>query len=398
MNERTRLFLYLAYKIGLHVFALVGFVLVGGFFAVRWHWTDAQGSIDVNNNRFQESLTDKNANAGEKVLGVETQDNSESSTSLDELNFQIKKLSEKKELKSKNYCLIDVIGQYSPQTSAKIIEIYNQTDSDALISKMILAARIRIEEKNGGSSVFANCDYENAQTNDAEINKKYAEAQGKTLFPWMDNEEWETIRQAIMKDKDLIEKAAATAGIEPRLLVSCAIVEQVRLFNSSRELFKQFFQPLKILGNANKISLGIMGVKENTAIQIENNLKDQSSPYYLGPELEKVLDYTDGSDGDKRYARLTEDSHYYSYLYGALYLKQFETQWKKADYDIKYRPEIAGTLFNVGFPQSKPNPNPKVGGSKINIYGSEYTFGSLAYEFYYSGELVDAFPYNITKK
>lgn len=398
MNERTRLFLYLAYKIGLHVFALVGFVLVGGFFAVRWHWTDAQGSIDVNNNRFQESLTDKNANAGEKVLGVETQDNSESSTSLDELNFQIKKLSEKKELKSKNYCLIDVIGQYSPQTSAKIIEIYNQTDSDALISKMILAARIRIEEKNGGSSVFANCDYENAQTNDAEINKKYAEAQGKTLFPWMDNEEWETIRQAIMKDKDLIEKAAATAGIEPRLLVSCAIVEQVRLFNSSRELFKQFFQPLKILGNANKISLGIMGVKENTAIQIENNLKDQSSPYYLGPEMEKVLDYTDGSDGDKRYARLTEDSHYYSYLYGALYLKQFETQWKKADYDIKYRPEIAGTLFNVGFPQSKPNPNPKVGGSKINIYGSEYTFGSLAYEFYYSGELVDAFPYNITKK
>lgn len=263
---------------------------------------------------------------------------------------------------------------------------------------MILAARIRIEEKNGGSSVFANCDYENAQTNDAEINKKYAEAQGKTLFPWMDNEEWETIRQAIMKDKDLIEKAAATAGIEPRLLVSCAIVEQVRLFNSSRELFKQFFQPLKILGNANKISLGIMGVKENTAIQIENNLKDQSSPYYLGPEMEKVLDYTDGSDGDKRYARLTEDSHYYSYLYGALYLKQFETQWKKADYDIKYRPEIAGTLFNVGFPQSKPNPNPKVGGSKINIYGSEYTFGSLAYEFYYSGELVDAFPYNITKK
>lgn len=398
MNERTRLFLYLAYKIGLHVFALVGFVLVGGFFAVRWHWTDAQGSIDVNNNRFQESLTDKNASAGEKVLGVENKDNSESSTSLDELNFQIKKLSEKKEVKAKNYCLIDVIGQYSPQTSAKIIEIYNQTDSDALISKMILAARIRIEEKNGGSSVFANCDYENAQTNDAEINKKYAEAQGKTLFPWMDNEEWETIRQAIMKDKDLIEKAAATAGIEPRLLVSCAIVEQVRLFNSSRELFKQFFQPLKILGNANKISLGIMGIKENTAIQIENNLKDQNSPYYLGPELEKVLDYADGSDGDKRYARLTEDSHYYSYLYGALYLKQFETQWKKADYDIKYRPEIAGTLFNVGFPQSKPNPNPKVGGSKINIYGSEYTFGSLAYEFYYSGELVDAFPYNITKK
>ena len=398
MNERTQLFLYLAYKIGLHVFALVGFVLVVGFFAVRWHWTDAQGSVDANSSRFQEAITDRNANAGEKVLGVETQDNSGDATSLDELNSQIQKLSERKALKAKNYCLIDTIGQYSPETSAKIIEIYNQTDSDALISKMILAARIRIEEKNGGSSVFANCDYRNAKTDDAEIRKKYVETQGKTLFPWMDNEEWETIRQAIIKDKELIEKAATTAGIEPRLLVSCAIVEQVRLFNSSRELFKQFFQPLKILGNANKFSLGIMGIKENTAVQIENNLKDQNSPYYLGPDLEKVLDYEDGSDGDKRYARLTEDSHYYSYLYGALYLKQFETQWKKAGYDIKYRPEIAGTLFNVGFPQSKPNPSPKVGGSKIDIYGSKYTFGSLAYEFYYSGELVDVFPYNITKK
>jgi hypothetical protein len=68
-------------------------------------------------------------------------------------------------------------------------------------------------------------------------------------------------------------------------------------------------------------------------------------------------------------------------------------QWKDAGYDIKYRPEIVGTLFNVGFPQSKPKVNPQVGGSQILAGGQKYSFGSLAYEFYYSGELLYEFPY-----
>ena len=386
MNERTKIFLYYAYKIGLYVFAIIGFVLVAGFFAVRWHLTDVQGTVDANNIRFQETQA--------KVLGVENSNNLENETSLDKLNSQIEKLSQKKELKTKNYCLLDAIGQYSPQTSARIIQIYQQTDSDALIAKMILAARIRIEEKNGNSS-FADCDQASLKVDDAGIIQKYAVIQGKTLFPWMDNEEWETIKQAIVKDKDLIEKAANIAGIESRLLVSCAIVEQVRLFNSDRELFKKFFEPLKILSNANKISLGIIGVKEETAIQIENHLKDQNSPYYLGFDLENVLDYEEENGSAERYNRLTENTHFYSYLYGSIYLKQILSQWEKAGYSIKFRPEIAGTLFNVGFPQSKPKANPKVGGSSIDVQGTKYTFGSLAYEFYYSGELIETFPYVI---
>ena len=69
------------------------------------------------------------------------------------------------------------------------------------------------------------------------------------------------------------------------------------------------------------------------------------------------------------------------------------TQWKNAGFDISNRPEIIGTLFNVGFPQSKPNANPKVGGSTVVIGQNKYSFGRLSYEFFYSGELVEAFPY-----
>ena len=179
------------------------------------------------------------------------------------------------------------------------------------------------------------------------------------------------------------------------MIVANMIVEQLRLFNSEREIFKKFFEPLKILCSANKISLGVMGIKEKTAIDIENHLKDPASVFYLGKEAENILDFSTSENiVQERYNRLaSEKDHYYSYLYGGLYLKQIIKQWGKEGYDIKYRPEIIGTLFNVGFPQSKPNPDPKVGGSKIKIGEKEYSFGSLVYEFYYSGEILEEFPY-----
>lgn len=392
MNERGRMFFYYVYKISLHLFAAVGFILVVGFFAVRFHLTDVSGSVDVNSERFSQVVLGQGVRAQSTIPSVESEKQVVDANSLDNLDARIKQLSEKRMLKAKNYCLIDVIGQYSPGTAAKIIGIYEQTDVDILVAKMILAARLRIEEKNG-KSVFANCDTTDIQADDSLINKKYQGSESVTLFPWMNNEQWSTIREAIVKDKNVIEKAAAIAGIEPRLLVSCAIVEQVRLFNSEREIFKKFFEPLKILGNANKISLGVMGIKENTALETEHHLKDLNSPYYLGVDMQNVLDFDDGGSENSRYDRLTENTHYYSYLYGAIYLKQMIHQWEQASFYIRFRPEIVGTLFNVGFPQSKPNASPKVGGSSIEVDGTKYSFGSLVYEFYYSGELTDVFPY-----
>ncbi len=390
MSSRIKIFFKGIFKFGLYFFALVGFVLTAGFFAIRLHWTDVAGKVDANSARFESVLAGTQTVAQAEVLGTEDQ-----KKSLAELASQITQLAREKKIKERNYCNLDAIGKYAPGAAAKIIQVYQQTDCDALVSKMILAASLRIEEKSGGE-VFNECEKENLQIDEAQIVAKYAGAESQTIFPWMNNVEWATIKEAIVKDQDSINSAAKVAGIEPRLLVSATIVEQVRLFNSEREIFKKFFEPLKILGNANKISLGVMGIKENTAIQTEEHLKDASSPYYLGSQLANVLDFPVPEDiAGQRYARLTaeEDKHYFSYLYGALYLKQMLTQWEKAGFELKFRPEIVGTLFNVGFPQSHPNPTPKVGGSKIEVDGTQYTFGSLAYEFYYSGELTDAFPY-----
>ena len=378
------------YNFFLYGFALIGLVLVGGFFAIRFHLTDVAGIVDPHSQDFEKM-----------VLGVATEkaqasSASSSATNLSDINSQIVDLAKIKDLKSKNLCKIDAIGKYNPVNAKKILQAYSQTGSDAIANKMIFAAELRLDAA-GHSNDFDVCDNQDSSASlldENTLNTKYADAQGIDVFPWMNDDQWSVIRQAISKDKDEIDQAAGIAGIEPRLIVASAIVEQVRLFHTERGLFKQFFEPLKILGNSNKISLGIMGVKEATAIQTENNLKDPTSPYYLGPSMEHALDFTTNDPTTERYQRLTdENNHYYSYLYGGIYMKEMMQQWKNAGFDIEYRPEIVGTLFNVGFPQSHPNADPKVGGSEIDVGDAKYSFGSLAYEFYYSGELLDQFPF-----
>ena len=108
---------------------------------------------------------------------------------------------------------------------------------------------------------------------------------------WDSTPEWKIIKSALLKDVDVINRAANDSGVSSRLIISQLAVEQLRLFFSEREAFKKWFEPLKILGSQTQFSWGVMGIKEETAILIENHLKDPSSPYYLGKEYENILDF-----------------------------------------------------------------------------------------------------------
>lgn len=167
----------------------------------------------------------------------------------------------------------------------------------------------------------------------------------------------------------------------------------MRLFYSDRPWFKKAVEPLKVLGSMTQFSWGIFGIKSETASTIENNLKSPQSSFYLGAESQNLLDFSTANPTQERFDRLTNSGdHYYSYLYAALLNKEIMAQWQKAGYDISNRPEILATLFNIGFDHSKPGPNPQVGGADLNIAGQDYSFGRLAFEFYYSSELLDDFP------
>ncbi|MHB1316638.1 MAG: hypothetical protein ACYCZW_02150 [Minisyncoccota bacterium] len=210
---------------------------------------------------------------------------------------------------------------------------------------------------------------------------------------WQQTEEWGVLKTALIKDKAVLYRVEAVTGIPARLIASQLIVEQLRMFNSDRESYKKFFAPLKILGSQTQFSWGVMGIKRETAILIEKNIKDTSSPYYLGSQYEHLLDFHTGDIENERFIRMTDQhNHYGSYLYAGLYLRQFIEQWQKAGFDISKRVDILATLYNIGFSGSKPNAYPKSGGALITIGERTYSFGSLAQEFYDSNELLDEFP------
>lgn len=386
-----------SYLIVIHIFAGVGLLFSGMFVAIRMQWTDVAGAVDGGSSAFEEQ---------QKILDGFAADGAPEKTgetpiSLDGMNQQIRSLEKNRDLAMRNLCAAGTLADFSPSQAGHIVETGRRFSSEPLKAKIIFASVSALGKEREFSARVEECLAMNGWERISEdviiAHAKEGMSRATTIFQWADQEEWLSIVSAVRKDHDAIFEASRAAQIEPRLLVANLVVEQLRLFHSQRELFKKFFGPLKILGNANKISLGVMGIKEATAAQIETHLKDPSSSYYLGSEFGHLLDYAGEATGEARYARLVseERNHHYSYLYGALYMKQLLTQWERAGYPVEYRPEISGTLYNIGFPQSRPNPHPQVGGSKIQIGERTYSFGRLAYEFYYSDELLDEFPYEV---
>ncbi len=216
-------------------------------------------------------------------------------------------------------------------------------------------------------------------------------------YPWLNTGEYLTLKKAMVKEKSVLEKVESETGIRSRLFASLLLVEQLRLYNSDREIYKKFFEPLNVLGVQSQFSWGVLGLKRETLIKIEENLKNPESEYYLGDaamaKFGPTLELKSNNPEDERFQRIIDPvNHYYTYLYAGLFLKQIENQWEKAGFPISDKPEILATLYNIGFANSKPKANPEAGGAEIEIAGEKYSFGRLAYEFYYSDELVDVFP------
>lgn len=217
----------------------------------------------------------------------------------------------------------------------------------------------------------------------------------KKTCEWNETPEWTVIKNGLRKDGGIIARAAKETDVSARMIAAVVIPEQARFFTSEREVFKRYFEPMKILGSMSQFSLGVSGIKEKTALEIEVNLANEKSEFYPGAEFAKLVAYApDVADRETElFNRLTDEkNHYYSYLYTALYIKEIETQWKRNGFSISKNPEIVATLFNIGFDGSHPNSNPEIGGTAVLLGGKTYLYGNLAGNFYRSEELIDIFP------
>ncbi len=347
-------------------FALIGFGLCSAWLAVKLKLTNDPGGVDVNDRYFQHAtLSDEQRHA---LLSDSAQVES---------------------LKSQTYYKILALGVSHPKNARNILDYYRRTEDIHTVDHMLDAMGIYM-------------------TDSADFNKRVNEGGkilgGKShnpsnLFWWSTVEEWPVLKVAVAKDARVIDTVAKRTGANPRLISAVLIAEQIRLFDSRREAFKKWIQPLKILSNETTFSWGVTGIKDFTAKTIEHNLIDKTSPFYLGAAYEHLLDFKTDKPDVERFERITNTkNHYYAYLYAALCIRQIENQWQRAGYDLTDRPEILSTLYNVGFIASVPKKDPQVGGSTIDIQGKKYTFGRLAYEYYFSGELATEFPYPKMKK
>lgn len=211
---------------------------------------------------------------------------------------------------------------------------------------------------------------------------------------WDQTPEWAVVEGGIRKDAQTITRVARETGVSERMIVAVVVPEQIRFFTSNREVFKSWFEPMKILGTLTKFSLGVSGIKQETAELIESHASATSSPFYPGPGMSELIAYN-ASDNPPTvlYQRLTDEkNHYYSYLYTALFIKEVEAQWASAGYDVSKNPEVIVTLFNIGFNKSHPSASPSAGGAVISVGGNDYTYGGLGAEFYHSSALLAEFP------
>lgn len=341
---------------GMITFSGIGMIFTGVFIAMQFGWLNVRGTIaERNNSIYSASLLTKN-----KPLA-----NDDSQAVV--------------------LCKIHALSNMAPETARNIYTTYQTKQDAVLVNQMLNVAQKRFLDSSLPTQ-FTTCAH-------ALIPDTTPLAQ--SAFAWADSQEWGVIRSAFIRDQDIIRQAAKDAGISPRLLLGGIIGEQFRFFTNARDSFKSYFEPLKILASLSKFSYGIAGLKPETALRIEQNLKNPESVFYLGKDMESIITYPEGGNEETvRFDRITDTKNtYYPYLYAGLFMRQVTQQWKKSGYDISNRPEVLSTLYNLGFNRSIPKADPGAGGAPITVNGVEYNFGQLGYEFYYSGELSQEFPY-----
>jgi hypothetical protein len=362
-TKKKRRFFKIAYKITVHLLAAFAVVLIFVALAVKFKWTNTKGNIDINNRYFSKMASQYGKDLRAKKQNFDSEE-----------NLLLQK--------------IGLLAKYKPVDALKISAAYHQS-KDLFIAQRMFDATVLLLQDNKAFQ--------------RELKALKSKKDRKSLFEFSNYAVWKTFCDAVRKDKAAIDSAARITGVESRMIVMCLVGEQVRMFNANRERFKQYVYPFNSVILPRNRGYGVTSILEHTALRIERQLIDKNSKFYPGDYFYKCLNTTDAAPGlvidsikahqHKTIQRLIKGGdHFYAYLYTAFLIRQYQAHWEREGYDLSYRPEIVGTLFNLGFEKSKPSKNPKVGGSSFKVGDKEYTFGGLCFEFYYSGEMMKDFP------
>lgn len=343
-TKRKRRWLKISYSVIIHGLALIALGLIGVALAVKMKWTNDGGNVDLNSRYFSKMANKYNQ-------GFQT----------DSLTF-----AKQERLMYQN---VGLLAKYYPHNAKIILDAFERSGDVTIALRMLDAANLRMKKHKGYQQELHR------------IEKQASEA-SLSIYPWANYREWKEFCSVVRADSAAIDSVSRITGVESRLIVMCLVGEQIRMFNSSREQFKKYVVPYNRLILTTNRGYGVTGILQNTALKIERNLYEKWSPFYPGDYYQNCLNVKDSfpelvNDTIEAHKHLTIQrlmkggDHFYSYLYTAFFLRQFQSHWEKEGYTLAYRPEILGTLYNLGFQKSKPKKNPSVGGSTFKVGDKE---------------------------
>ena len=346
-----------------HILAAVALFLIFTALAVKFKWTNNGGAIDENNRYFSEMAS-----------------RYDDELKMDSVNI------EKKEFEF--FQKLAIVAKYKPTDAKRISQAYYLSKNPIVGLRMIDAFSIMMKKNQDFQDELASVKKGKDQL---------------SIYEWSNYQVWKDFCNIVRKDRYAIDSVSRLTGVESRLIVMCMVGEQVRMFNSGREKFKKYVLPFNRIMLPTNRGYGVTGILEHTALRIENTIFNKKSEFYAGDYFQNCINVNDSfpelvNDTIKAHKLKTiqrliqRGDHYYSYLYTAFLLRQYQAHWERNGFTLENHPEILGSLFNLGYQKSKPKKNPVAGGSTFDVGGKDYTFGGLCFEFYYSGQLQDLFP------
>ena len=64
---------------------------------------------------------------------------------------------------------------------------------------------------------------------------------------WNETAAWDVVAGGLGKDAAIINRVASETGVPARMIAAAVVPEQTRFFTDNREVFKRYFEPLKLL-------------------------------------------------------------------------------------------------------------------------------------------------------
>lgn len=179
----------------------------------------------------------------------------------------------------------------------------------------------------------------------------------------------EHINKAMDEIAPLINKYSKELNVDPRIVAGVIFVEMFRNFTTEKGYLEKYLENTNlgetILSIANH-TYGIGQMSKSEFFECINHLQDLNSEFYLGEGLKEYVSYDD--------VEKSKDNVDIQIKFTVVMIKQLISQWEKAGFDISKRPEILGTLYNIGFKNSYPKQNPRSGGSINHVEFGEKSF------------------------